>query len=292
MFKTYKPIKMDFTHTAFNPEVIMNSGQVFRMTKDDFGFYTACSGDKAITFRNPKGKEWLFYCSPEDWSSFWFQYFDLNTDYSIPNRKIQTGKDNFLKNALSFGYGMRILHQDLWETIITFIISQQNNIPKIQKTVNILCERYGHPEILQHDSVGSLRTYFTFPKAADFANLSLSELTDGTMLGYRAEYILKLSKDVQSHRFALNKIQSESYDDALKRLLEVKGIGPKVGNCVALYGLHHLNSYPIDTWMEKIIRQDYKDYTIKSYMDWLHRRYHGYEGYIQQLQFYYKRNWK
>ena len=291
MFETHKPIKMDLTHTAFNPDTIMRSGQVFRMTKDDFGFYTACSGDKAITFRNPRNQEWLFYCSREDWCNFWFHYFDFITDYSIPNRKIQTGKDDFLKNALSFGYGMRILKQDLWETIVTFIISQQNNIPKIQKTVNILCERYGHPEIVQYGGVGSLRTYFTFPTPADFADLSLSELSEGTMLGYRAEYILKLSRDVQKHRFALKKIQSESYDDALKRLLEVKGIGPKVGNCVALYGLHHLNSYPIDTWMEKIIKQDYKDYTIKSYMDWLHRRYRGYEGYIQQLQFYYKRIW-
>lgn len=284
-------IQMYLPINSFNPEVIMKSGQVFRMIKDEENFrYYAYSGDKAISFRNTHGDFWNFYTSLNDWESFWIEYFDLPTNYSKFNTKIRKSKDKFLQNSLLLSSGMRILKQDLWETLISFIISQQNSIPKITKTINILCERFGTLDYFQTDSVGTLKNYYKFPTPGQISILSLSELQSGTMLGYRAEYILKIAQDVQNERFELNKLYSLNCEDAIKKLQTIKGVGPKVANCVSLYGLHLMESYPIDTWMEKIISEDYSQYSSKDYMKYINSKYTGFQGYIQQIQFYFKRN--
>lgn len=186
---------------------------------------------------------------------------------------------------------MRILHQDLWETMVTFIISQQNNIPKITKTVEILCEKFGTKSqyYLSLDK-NHIQYFYTFPPAEQIADLSLETLSDGTMLGYRTEYILELARIVKSNKFNLQALQTLNYEEAMKELQSIKGVGPKVGNCICLYGLHLLESYPIDTWVKKIIEEDYSQYSLKDYKSYINNNYKGFQGYIQQLQFYYKRN--
>lgn len=285
-----KVITLQLDSEIFNPDTIINSGQVFRMFKND-GFYFAYSGNKAISFRKIQKNIWNFYTTQEDWTEYWYSYFDLSTDYTEFNNEILKSNDNFLKNSLNFSKGMRILKQDLWETMVTFIISQQNNIPKITKTVNILCEKFGTPCYHEIDSIGSLRLYYTFPTVDQIANLSIEKLSGGTMLGYRAEYILKLAQDIQKRKFSLKKLSTLPYDNAIENLQTVKGIGLKVSNCIALYGLHLMESYPIDTWMSKIIKDNYSQYNSTSeYLRYINSNYKGFQGYVQQLQFYYKRN--
>lgn len=285
---------INLSKSEFNPDVIIESGQVFRMFKDADGYH-AYSGNKAIAFRPihaSDGKDWWeFQCSKEDWVSFWSDYFDLTTDYVRFNRIIEHSNDEFLKNALNSASGMRILHQDLWETIITFIISQQNNIPKIKKTVEKLCFNYGN--ILSYPcGFSKTKTFYTFPTAEKIANLRLEELQDGSYLGYRAKYILELARAVQKGRVDLTEIVSLNYTDALRELQTIKGIGPKVANCIALYGLHHMESYPVDVWMKRIIEEDYSEYTEKEYLKYINGHYRGFQGYVQQLQFFYKRKMK
>lgn len=288
-----KTIQMTLNPETFNPDVIMKSGQVFRMYKqtDRLEFYFAYSGDKAISFRKIKEGVWNFYTTQEDWAKFWYFYFDLVTDYTVFNKKIQRSSDDFLKKSLEFSKGMKILKQDLWETMVTFIISQQNNIPKITKTVNLLCENFGTLEYHETDSVGSFRNYYAFPTVDQIANLSIEKLSDGTMLGYRAEYILKLAQDIQKRKFSLKKLPDLSYGEAIEKLQSVRGIGLKVSNCISLYGLHLMESYPIDTWMSKIIKDDYSQYeSVPDYLEYINSKYKGFQGYVQQLQFFYKRN--
>lgn len=285
---------INLSKNEFNPDVIIESGQVFRMFKDADGYH-AYSGNKAIAFRpmhTSDGKDWWeFQCSKEDWVSFWSDYFDLTTDYARFNRIIEHSNDEFLKNALNSASGMRILHQDLWETIITFIISQQNNIPKIKKTVEKLCFNYGN--ILSYPcGFNKTKTFYTFPTAEKIANLRLEELQDGSYLGYRAKYILELARAVQKGRVDLTEIVSLNYTDALRELQTIKGIGPKVANCITLYGLHHMESYPVDVWMKRIIEEDYSEYTEKEYLKYINGHYRGFQGYVQQLQFFYKRKMK
>lgn len=278
----------------FNPDKIIDSGQVFRMHYErisaDLGWYYAYSGNHAVSFRHIRDDEWNFYT--EDWE-FWRDYFDLNTapsTYSEYNEKIRKSNDQFLINALSANSGVRILKQDLWECLVSFIISQQNSIRKIIKTVNGLCERFGTPRVFISDSVGTYHLYYMFPTPEQIANLSLSELQGGTMLGYRAQYILKLSRDIENGKFSLDRLTELSYEEAISELKTIYGVGDKVANCVALYGLHLMESYPIDTWMEKIITQDYKQYKdTQKYMEYINSKYAGFQGYVQQLQFMYKR---
>ena len=272
------------TAEEFNPEVIMNSGQVFRMKKETNGAdgipdtYSACSGDNDIYFYlNTKNDTWDFVCEEEQWN-FWQRYFDFDTDYVAYNDKIRKSSDKFLKDALKDSFGMRILRQDLWEVFISYVISQNNNIPKIKKSIQILCERYS-------DGIH-------FPKPEVLAFVPETELMDGTALGYRADYIIGISKAVMEGRLDIEAISQLPYEQAYEKLLEIKGIGPKVANCIMLYGFHFMESYPIDTWMKKIINEDYKDYSKNDYLEYINSSYGGFQGSVQQLQFYHTRKTK
>ena len=233
------------TAEQFNPEVIMNSGQVFRMKRETKGAdgtpdtYSACSGDNDVYFYlNTDTDCWDFVCEEEQWD-FWQRYFDFETDYVKYNDLIRKSNDKFLKDALKDSFGMRILRQDLWEVFISYVISQNNNIPKIKKSIQTLCDRYS-------DGIH-------FPKPQVLAFIPEAELMDGTALGYRADYIIGISKQVVEGSLDIKKISEMEYDDAMNNLLKIKGIGPKVANCIMLYGFHFMESYPIDTWMKKII---------------------------------------
>ena len=269
------------TAEEFNPEVIMNSGQVFRMKRETNGAdgmpdtYSACSGDNDVYFYlNKESDTWDFACEENQWD-FWQSYFDFATDYVAFNDKIRKSDDKFLKDALKDSFGMRILRQDLWEVFISYVISQNNNIPKIKKSIQVLCDRYS-------DGIH-------FPKAETLAYVPEAELMDGTALGYRADYIIGISKQVSEGSLDIKNISEMSYDSAMASLLKIKGIGPKVANCIMLYGFHFMESYPIDTWMKKIISEDYSGYTKDEYLSYINEKYAGYQGYVQQLQFYHKR---
>ena len=268
----------------FNPEVIMNSGQVFRMKRETPGAdgmpdtYSACSGDNDVYFYlNKENDTWDFVCEEDQWD-FWQRYFDFGTDYVAFNDSVRASSDKFLKESLMDSFGMRILRQDLWEVFISYIISQNNNIPKIKKSIQILCDRYS-------DGIH-------FPKPEVLAFIPESELMDGTALGYRADYIIGVSKGVLNGSINLEQMASLPYEEAYDSLIKIKGIGPKVANCIMLYGFHFMESYPIDTWMKKIITEDYSSYSKDEYLNYINESYSGFQGYIQQLQFYHKRKKK
>lgn len=275
----------------FNPDIIISSGQIFRMRKEN-NKYMVCSGDKFCVFQF-NGASWEFFTAHDDWD-FWWNFFDFNTNYSLHNQKIlqceECYNDSFLLDALHSSQGMRILKQDLWETIVTFIISQQNNIPKITKTVERLCRKFGTKhKVYCGFNINNWFEYYSFPTAVQISDLSLSELSDGSMLGYRDKYILRIAQDVANEEFSLSTLQSCDYEEAIKMLQSIQGIGPKVANCISLYGLHIMESYPVDTWMKKIMTENYSQYSEQEFMNYVNSQYSGCQGYVQQLQFYHKR---
>lgn len=206
----------------------------------------------------------------EDWKNILVDYLDLNYAYniSIPD------SDKFAKQACEIGKGIRILKQDPWETLISFIISQRNNIPKIKTTISKLCNRFG--DIISIKVNGVTYTKNTFPSKQCISKLSISDL-DGLGLGYRDRYIIEAANsDVDVYKLRDSKVSSEV---ALNILQSLYGVGPKVANCVALFGLHKLDVFPIDVWMQRIIDQYYNgDIDIKSYG--------SLAGLIQQYMFY------
>lgn len=209
--------------------------------------------------------------------AFWHKYFDLDTDYSEIKKSISK-LDSKIDKAIEYGYGIRILNQNLFETIISFIVSQNNNIPRIKKCIESLCEKYGK-------CLGTAfgREWYAFPEASALAKAKVSDIAE-LKLGYRCEYIVASAK-----RF-LEVGEPRAYEE----VLAYHGIGPKVANCIMLFGLHDSASFPIDTWVKHIMNDMYgfSETDVKSMTAFAASHFGDYAGYAQQYLFYYYRDRK
>ena len=207
-------------------------------------------------------------------------YLQLNVDYE---KQISLGEtDIFAKEAKKFGQGIRILGQEPWETLVSFIISQRNNIPKIASTIERTCTALG--EKIDIEVEGSKYTGNTFPSAEKIMSVGLVGL-QGLGLGYRDVYIIEAAKAVSNGSFKLNELASNDIGSewAIIELQNLYGIGPKVASCIALFGLGKLDSFPIDVWMQRVIDRYYpKGINIDSYGKLA--------GLMQQYMFYYIKN--
>lgn len=285
--------------TDFDIRTIMNSGQVFRIRPllRDSGFPTAAgetflaaAGSHAVLIRQKPEAEGRmrvsFSCTEEEFSDFWNGYFDLNRDYEAIRRSVDPG-DSFLTSAVRCGRGIRILRQDLWETIISFLVSQNNNITRIRRSLETLCERYGEkiPVNAFPDSPSASLTdasVHAFPSPEAVLEGGPDGL-EGLGLGYRDKYIFRMAQRCvgQEGREWLSLLRKSSYEDALALLLKEYGIGKKVADCICLFALHHVDAFPVDTHMKQILSAFYPEGFPFS-------RYEGYAGILQQYMFYYK----
>lgn len=287
---------------CLNLKQIAESGQCFRMTPlaakvlpedADWG-YRIISRKKGLTAWQ-KGPEICFECPKED-VDFWLTYFDADMDYQAVIDSVAPG-DSYLLAAAAAGQGIRILRQDPWEMMVTFIISQQKTIPKIRELVEALCSSYGSA---LKDSSGSQEgeTVNAFPSPNELAAATVEELLD-LKLGYRAKYIHRLCQDAMSGYLDLNLLEEMEYESAMEYLTSFYGIGKKVANCVCLFGLHQIGAFPVDTWIEKILMNQYYDKrkyrrTPKnSLYDKIVKdafgQYRGCAGIMQQYIFYFER---
>ena len=238
----------------FNLRQIADSGQCFRMVPCDPNrsqtAYRVISGRHFLIVEQT-GDEVTFHC-PNDEFAFWEHYFDLKTDYDTYIRAIDP-MDDYLSRAAAFGSGIRILNQDLWEMIITFIISQQKTIPAIRALVETLSKKYGTRHKIPPTVSGY---YYAFPSPEELNRASLDDLL-ALKLGYRAKYIKRTCEDVCSGKLDLDRLMKLNYADSMEVLLSCYGIGVKVANCICLFGLHHIGAFPVDTWIKKILLREY-----------------------------------
>lgn len=258
-----------YTIPCLSLRQIAQSGQCFRMTPlsqeelpegTDTGYRIISQG---LCLKIWQTREQLFFECPEENLEFWLSYFDYETDYQGILASVSQ-KDSYLTAAAQAGRGIRILRQDPWEMIITFVISQQKTIPKIKELVEALCRRYGTPvtALPSTENQEPLSALWGFPSPKELASASLEEL-QSLKLGYRAKYIYKLSQDAASGILDLSALKTMCYKDAMEYLCSLYGIGRKVANCVCLFGLHHVEAFPVDTWIEKILLEQY--YTKRRY---------------------------
>lgn len=257
----------------FSLEQICNSGQCFRMTSKGPGRYALIAGPKYLELEQ-HGKECIFHCSEKEFESFWKEYFDLEGDYPAYIEKINP-KDTYLVSAAGFGSGIRILHQDLWEMIVSFLISQQNNIVRIRRCIRNICEAYGEKKTNAEGEV-----YYAFPTPEALAGLNEDALKECN-LGYRSKYVVRTAESVASGRTDLEYIRSLPYEDAKKELLQLFGVGEKVADCICLFALHYLQAFPIDTHINQAMEMHYQ-------RGFPRRRYQGFQGVMQQYIFYYE----
>ncbi len=214
-----------------------------------------------------------FFCSREEFDSIWKGYFDLTEDYGRLIASIDPG-DDYLCRAAAFGSGIRILRQDLWEMIISFIISQQNNIKRIRRCIELLCRTYG---IKEKTPKGD--TYYTFPTPEALMGASLDDLY-ACNLGYRSRYIKETARMVCEGEADLVKIRKMDYKEAVQELKKLCGVGEKVANCICLFALHQTDAFPVDTHINKVLKKQYPD-------GFPFDKYPGYGGSLQQYIFYY-----
>lgn len=256
----------------FDPEKIYLSGQVLLGWKrrPEGGFLVRSLDKNATVMRITEGPEEnigrILISCPDSDNPFWSNYFDLQTDYAALEKKALKpgGEDDFLSAALEYGRGIRMLRQNTWEALCSFIVSQNNNIPRITKSIEKIEEGLGHfpdPEEL-YERRGGL---------ADCG------------LGYRDEYLKLLAEDIHDGRRSLD--FPDDTDKAYAQLTDIRGVGPKVANCVLLFGLHRMERCPVDTWMKKVFENHYGG----KAPDWTKSEY---AGYYQQVTFFYERNRK
>lgn len=265
----------------FNITQIAESGQCFRMNYLEEGRYGLIAQGSYLELHQVEDEVVELTCSEEEYEALWKDYFDLEYDYQHLVNKLRSGQDTFLSAAAEYGSGIRILKQDFFEMMISFILSQNKNIPAIKSAVEALCRRYGSPMKGVGSSEGSL---YAFPTPEQLAGATKEELRE-LKVGYRDEYILSASRAVVSGQLSIDAMKGYNYTEAFEALKKIHGIGEKVANCICLYGLHHIEVFPIDVWIKKILVNVYQN-------EFDLQLYEGHAGIIQQYMFYYMRNQK
>ena len=271
----------------FSMRQISESGQCFRMNQVTKNRYALVAFGRYLEVEQ-KGDELLFACTKEEYDRIWREYFDLDNDYG-KYRNTVSEQDIYLSEATAFGSGIRILHQDVWEMVISFIISQQNNIKRIRKCIETLCERYGEKMyVIDGADAGKeadvkneerFKVYYTFPDVQSLAGASEEELRECN-LGYRSRYIVNTANSVLRGDVDLEAVKKMGYRQAKEELLKLCGVGEKVADCICLFGLHHMDAFPVDTHIRKAIDKHYP-------MGFPFEKYAGYAGVMQQYIFYY-----
>lgn len=226
-------------------EKTFECGQCFRWNADSEGVYRgiACGWPARVWNEG----EHVYICT-EGPEQMWREYFDLERDYETLSRGFDGGE--YLNRCIEAGFGIRILRQEPWEALCSFIISQCNNISRIKGIVERLCLGFGDAVEFEGE------TYYTFPAPEKLAGL-LPEALRELRSGYRAAYIINAANAIVSGELKLSELIDCDYKAAHKKLLEIHGVGTKVANCVVLFGLYHMEAFPIDTWIKKALKEHF-----------------------------------
>lgn len=267
---------MLLTAREMHLEKIAESGQCFRWERLGDGAFRIPHKNACLTIRPLGAGRFSLDCPEEEFNALWKPYFDLETDYAFINGRIDAGDDPFLYASMTDQRGIRILRQDAWEMLITSIITQNRNIPAIQRSVALLCALGGERKT---DRAGN--AYFTFPTPAQLCAMDGESLRQ-CRLGYRESYVRKAAESVCSGALCLKSLSSLPDEACREVLLRQYGIGEKVAACVMLFGLHRLNAFPRDVWMNRVLMAQYPS-------GFPFDRYAPYNGVYQQYLFAYYR---
>ena len=252
--------------TWFDPARIGRSGQCFRFAPLPEGGWGLTALGRHLCIR-PDGDGFLFDCTPEEWETVWYPYFDLDTDYEAFAAAVNP-RDAYMTAAVACAAGVRILRQDPWIALISFILSQNNNIKRITGLYHKLCRAYG-----REVEPG----WWAFPTPQELSRATEQELKE-LKVGFRDKYIL----DAVDKSYLLDGIGELDYESAKRRLMGIKGIGEKVANCVLLFGCHRMEAFPVDVWIRKVLERYYPGRDL-SYFE-------PYPALCQQYLFSYARN--
>ncbi len=271
--------------SSFDLEKTIECGQCFRWKKLGNKHYLLIAHNQLVELLQSEECFVLKHSSLNQFNQIWRNYFDLDRDYALINHTLE--KDEKFIEIINYSKGIRLLKQDPFEILISFILSSNRSIPIIQCNIEALCEQYGH-------KIGEFmeQTYFAFPDLASLNNLSPSDLR-ACKVGYRDAYIQSAIQFIDRYPQILSDIERMTYEQAYSTLQKIKGVGPKVAHCVLLFGYHKMESFPVDVWIERGMKHLYPQLkTIQEIQDFARENFGHHSGIVQQYLFYYAINHK
>lgn len=254
---------------SFDLGLSLDCGQAFRWKQNENGIWCGIAGGKYLEAEQKDGALYL-YTSRQDFDSFWRSYLDLDFDYEACCRRL--AEEENLRKAVEQCKGIHILRQEPWEAICSFIISSNNNIPRIKGIIERLCESFGD----------RLENGYTFPAAERLAELTAEDLAP-LRAGFRARYIIDAAQKVAAGEIDFEKINAMPIEYGRAELTKICGVGAKVAECALLYGFYKTEAFPIDVWVKRIMEEMYPDGFPKCA--------DGVQGIAQQYLFHWRRNY-
>ena len=281
----YYEIKQD---DSFNLKHIFECGQCFRWNKEEDGSYTGVFKNSVLNVKAENGNIIFKGICNGNIKDIVIDYFDLDTDYGKIKEELKK-VDKYLEESINFGSGIRILNQDLWEMLISFIISANNNIPRIKGIIERMSKKYGK-EIIYNK-----KTYYTFPTAQELSKASIEDLRS-LGLGFRDKRIYETTQKIKNNEFKLEQIKEIKDTNLIREKLKtLPGVGPKVADCILLFGLKRFEVFPIDVWVRRVMndlyikKEDETKVNKKEIEELAKTKYKNLAGIAQQYLFYWRR---
>ncbi len=272
---------------SFKVKDIFECGQCFRWNEEPDGSYTGIFGHNVLNVKEEKDIVITGICNG-DIEDICKNYFDLDRNYEEIKETLSLIDDN-MKESIKYGEGIRILNQDLWEMIISFIISANNNIPRIKGIIERMSAKYGQEIKFRGTS------YYTFPTIDELSQASVKDLKD-LGLGFRDRYVYETTKKIKEGKINLENLKQEPTNEVRKQLLTLTGVGPKVADCIMLFStLKRFDVFPVDVWVRRVMNdlyihnEDETKVNKKQIQEIARDKFGALEGIAQQYLFYWKR---
>lgn len=272
--------------TDINLNDTVTCGQCFRFYKMNDDSFTIILSDRVINIKKDNNNLIVESNNEDNLEQVIIEYFDLNNDYNKINNEILK-KDKTLESNINLSKGFKILNQNPFEMLISYIISQNNNVKRIMKSVELLSIKYGKKVTFKNND------YYLFPSYEELKSISIEDIKD-IGIGFRDTYIISALNLINNGTIDLNKIYDMDTDDALNYLMLIKGVGPKVASCILLFAYKKYDVFPVDTWVMQAMKELYPNIknSQKEIIKFAKEKYGRYSGIALQYMYHSMRNVK
>ncbi len=267
----------------FDLRSTITCGQIFRYIEDNNSFIVIIK-DRVIKLTEEEDFIIIESNKYDNLKEIIYDYFDLNRDYNKIAVNILK-KDDKIKNAIEYSKGLKMIHQDPFETLISYIISQNNRVSSISNSLNMISANYGEKVVFEG------KDYYLFPSVQKLSRLTIQDFRN-CKVGFRDKYLYEIIQNIINKKLNLESIYNMDGEDALKYLMNFKGIGMKVASCILLFAYQKFDVYPVDTWVKKFMKDDYNIEGENNIRNFTSTTYKEYSGLAIQYMFNYKRNKK
>ena len=271
----------------FDAKAIFTCGQAFRWYEESDGSFTTVHLGRVLNVLNDDNKVIFKGTNLEEFNEIWMDYFDLNTNYQEIRKTLSNNK--ILANAMEYGKGIRILNQNHFEMLISFIISANNMIPRIKKSIEVISMRYG--KFICEDEN---RKYYSFPTIEELSKATVEDLREFAKVGFRDKRIFDTVNMILDGKIDLDNFENLETDILREELLKFAGVGNKVADCIMLFSYKRGEVFPVDVWIKRVMEELFikEETPVKKIAKEADRIFGKYAGYAQQYLFYYGREEK